>query len=118
MTVPGLPDHDPKFDGLLTQVDPDNVLAVHAVLRRQADDLASVLRDAQNTTTIGRCGGDPTSADAEVAFNAKITDVFDLHWQHQKEIDEAAALLRKTALLYGHTEDDLARALGAQDRRG
>lgn len=43
MTVPGLPDHDPQFDTLLTQVDPDNVLAVHAVLRRQADDLASAL---------------------------------------------------------------------------
>ena len=118
MTVPGLPDHDPKFDGLLTQVDPDNVLAVHAVMRRQADDLEVALRAAQSDLQIGRCGGDPISADAEVAFNAKITDVFDLHWRHQREVDEAATLLRLTAQHYGHTDDDIAGAITAQDRRG
>ncbi|MBW0101948.1 hypothetical protein [Pseudonocardia sp. KRD291] len=118
MTVAGLPEHDPKFDGLLTQVDPDNVLAVHAALRRQADDMYVGLINAQTSLQIGRCGGDPISADAQVAFNSKLTDVLDLHWRHQMEVDEAAALLRLTALHYGHTDDDIAHALAAQDRRG
>ncbi len=120
MTVPGPPEHDPRFDGLLTQVDTDNVLAVHAVLRRQADDLESALREAQQSLRIGRCGGDPVSADAEVMFNDKIAKVLDVHWRHQMEIDEAAGLLRMTALRYGNTDDDIERALTdlAPERRG
>ena len=117
MPAPGLPDHDPKFDGLLVQVHPDNVLAAHAVLRRQADDLELALTDAQYATQVGRCGGDPISLDAQGAFNAKITDVLDVHWRHQQELDEAADLLHRTALGYGHTENDLSRALDALDHR-
>lgn len=107
----------PEFDDLLTQVNPDNVLEVHAALRAQADELEYVLTEAQYTVQIGRCGGDPVSADAEIAFNAKITDMLAVHWAHQREIAEAAGLLRRTALDYGHTDEEIARAITAQDAR-
>lgn len=115
----GLPGTEQRsdLDGLTTQVTPENVLAVHAALRTQADELRQILRDAQYSVQIGRCGGDPISADAATAFNAKLTDVLAVHWAHQREIDKAASALRQIARDYGHTDEAIAQAVTAQDAR-
>lgn len=111
------PEHRAVLDDLLVKITPENLLATHSILRRQADDMEDALRSAQWSVEVGRCGGDPISTDAADAFNAKIRTVLDLHWAHQQEVAEAATLLHQTALDYGHTDDDIARALAAQDRR-
>lgn len=98
----------------MTEITTHNVLAVHAVLARQADSISSALRDADWMRDIPRCADDPISRDAKTIFQTKIIAILDVHQAHLDEIREAANRLREAALQYGYTDDDVAAALTAR----
>ncbi|MBC3191374.1 PE domain-containing protein [Pseudonocardia sp. C8] len=95
----------------MTQVGPENVLAVHALLRAQAESMAAALRAANWLQAIPRCGDDVVSVDAQALFQQKINAILDVHHAHVDEIREAADRLREAALQYRYTESDIIGAL-------
>lgn len=107
------PEQQRSIEGLVAQVNVDNVLQVAAVLRRQADDMAAHLTVADQDLTVQRCGEDPVSTDAQQLFQAKIDQILSVHWAHVEEIVAACEALRVTARNYGHLEDVITAALGA-----
>ena len=101
-----------SIEGLVAQVNVDNVLQVAAVLRRQADDMAERLFAADQDLRVRPCGDDPVSRDARDLFQAKIDQIMAVHWAHWTEVTAACEALRSTARDYGHTEDAITAALG------
>lgn len=115
------PGTDPAFqqamDKLLLQVNADNVLVVHQTFRQHADDLQFELQQITNSIQVGLCGGDPVSADAAKAFNGKLGQLNDVHWQHWEELSAVASLLRATARSYGKSEEEISASFsGAASR--
>lgn len=92
----------------MTQVNRDNVLQVRNSIRLQADQIRDSLQTAQFSWRVEKCGGDPISADATIAFNRKINEVLAVHWSHHKELIDAADRLNEVALTYGYTEAQIA----------
>lgn len=88
----------------MTQVNRDNVLHVRNVIKRQADQVQDALQNARWDARVGRCGGDPISEDASLAFNRKISELLAVHWAHHAELSEAVDRLTRTAHSYGYTE--------------
>lgn len=100
-------------EDLLSQVNAENVLAAAALFQKQADDLRARLHGASQELQVGRCGGDPVSADAQRMFQARIDQIIRVHWAHHEELTAAVAALRAAARSYGHTDADIARAFDA-----
>lgn len=95
------------------QVNPDNVLAVHKAFRDHADDLRDYLMSVRGQAQVGRCGSDPVSEDASIAFGGKIAELLKVHWAHQQELEVAADHLRSIAQSYGIAEEQIARSVTA-----
>ncbi len=95
------------MDKLLLQVNADNVLDVHRAFQQHADELRAELLQIRSNVHIGLCGRDPISIDAAKAFNEKIGQLLDVHWQQWEELSTVATLLRETAQDYGKSEDQI-----------
>lgn len=95
----------------MTQVNPDNVLAVRNAIQQQTEDLQRALQMATLETQLGKCGGDPISADATPMFMRKIGEVLRIHWDHLRELREAVDHLTDTAQSYGYTEQQIRESL-------
>lgn len=91
----------------MTQVNRDNVLAVRNAIKQQADDLQRTLQMTTAEIRVGKCGGDPISADAVPMFMHKIGEVLAIHWNHLQEVREAVDRLTDTARRYGYTEGQI-----------
>lgn len=104
------------LDHLTLQVNPDNVMAVYKVFRDHAETLHRQLQELSNDTTIGLCGLDPVSRDAQVAFGAKVSQLLGIHWAHQRELEVAAEHVKQIALGYGHTEAEITAMMAARQR--
>ena len=100
------------------QVDRDTVLKVRSVLLGEADRLLDAVPSApEGRVRVGRCGGDPVSAEAAVAFEARIRLVVDLCQRHALELREAAHSLERIARNYGYTEAEIAASFPAAAQR-
>ncbi|WP_226352391.1 MULTISPECIES: hypothetical protein [unclassified Pseudonocardia] len=106
------PEQQRSFEGLISQVSADNVLAVARVLRTRADDMESMLNASLNGLDLRPCAEDPVSLDARDLFQRKIDHILAGHWAHCAELRAAHTALRATALEYGVTDTDLAREFG------
>jgi hypothetical protein len=95
------------------QVTPRNVVQVSAVLRAEAEYLSDKVMRAQHNAVVGEPGADPVSPRAAEGFNRKITNLLDQCQAYCEALRAAADRLGATAKAYGHTEDDLARALAS-----
>lgn len=88
-------------------IDRENVLKVGAVLLAEVGRLQKVLND-NGLARMGRCGGDPVSEDAELAFNQRAAWLVE---DFQREVDELQALadsVADAARDYGVAEADIA----------
>lgn len=94
----------------MTQVNPDNVLAVRNAIKIQADQIQQELQQAAWKLDLRPCGGDPISQDATPAFRQKIKELLVLHWAHHKELSDAVRRLDRTAQQYGFTEQQITDA--------
>lgn len=104
-------------DTLMTQINNQNVVGVHAVLAAQAGRMLELLEAANWMRDIPLPGRDPISADAKTLFQPKVNQILDVHWAHYREVSEAAARLREAALQYGHTDDEIDTAFGREATR-
>ncbi|MER5672705.1 PE domain-containing protein [Pseudonocardia alni] len=93
---------------LLSQISPDNVLAVGAVLTQQAAAIRVALSTAKGCA-VGPCGEDPISAIATPAFDDRYRQIVATHDAHQAELEDAAGRLRSIAVSYGLNENDIAK---------
>lgn len=101
------PEQQRSIEGLVAQVNVDNVLDVPALLRRQADSMELALYDAQRSLRLVPLGQDPVSRDATSLFQTKIDQILAVHWAHHTELCTAVDALRACALEYGFTDLDL-----------
>ena len=106
------PEQQRSIDGLVAQVNVDNVLQVARLLRRQADDIERTLVERAWQLRVVPCGNDPVSRDAQELFQAKIDQIIDVHWAHWEELQAAVDALRHSADRYRFTEDELEFAFG------
>ena len=90
------------------QVTPENVLDVRAILLTEADRLGRVNELSTTTAPVGLCGGDPVSAQAAAAFNARIGLLLEQCQEYVEQLRAAARKLEQIARGYGHTEDEIA----------
>lgn len=97
-------------DTLMTQVNAENVLAVHRVLRAQFEAMLTALGDAAWMNDIPRCADDPVSMDAREVFQPKVRSILDTHTAHCNEVREAAGRLLEAARQYGFTEEEIESA--------
>lgn len=111
-TVTLSPEQHRSIEGLVAQVNVDNVLQVGALLRKQADDLKAGLVRAGQDLVVQRCGDDPVSRDAQQLFQAKVEQILAVHWAHWREIMAACDALRSSAHGYGHTEAAVVASFG------
>jgi hypothetical protein len=93
---------------LLSQISPDNVLAVGVVLTQQAAAIRVALSIARGCA-VGPCGDDPISAIATPAFDDRYRQIIATHDAHQAELEDAAARLRSIAVDCGLNEDEIAK---------
>lgn len=103
----------------MTQVNADNVLAVHRAFQQHADDLLAYLQQTSGSFRFDPCGGDPVSQAVlrPDSFGGKIEKLFEVHWKHWEELDAVASNLRDAALAYGHTESEISQSLSGQPTR-
>ena len=94
----------------MTQVNPDNILAVRNSIEQQAREIQVALQSVNMGGSVEPCGGDPISADATPMFRVKIDKILALHWAHHSELREAVDRLTETAKQYGYTEADIAKS--------
>ncbi|TCK20777.1 hypothetical protein EV378_4740 [Pseudonocardia endophytica] len=97
----------------MTQVNTDNVLAVHRAFRDHANELLTYLQEARGDIGIGLCGLDPVSREVlkPESLAGKAQSLFEAHWRHWEELDAVASRLIDTARTYGRTEDEIKREI-------
>jgi hypothetical protein len=108
MSAPGPVPTAAAIDRLLMQVNRDTVLQAHSALLGEAWRLADSLGSSFDLILFGRCGGDPVSADAQVAFTERIGGLLDQCHRHVADLFAGADRLAAAARAYGHTEDAVA----------
>lgn len=118
-----------SVDHLMTQVTPDNVLAVRRVLLNEANELYEAVarydRQVSLAPTgpgaevnaaggrpgagfeIGLCSGDPVSQPAAISFNRKIRKIVDGYYSYIADLFAAADQLRTVARNYRLSEDQI-----------
>ncbi|MBP2367083.1 PE domain-containing protein [Pseudonocardia parietis] len=106
------PEQQRSIEGLVAQVNVDNVLQVAGLLRNQADVIERNLTERSWQLRVIPCGLDPVSQDARALFQSKIDQVLEVHWAHCAELRAAVEALRQNAVRYDFTETELARAFG------
>lgn len=94
-------------------VDRDNVLQVRAVILGEVTRLSESLRGAKNLKA-GRCGGDPVSEDAELAFTQRAQALIDHFFLYVADLKLIADALKDSATAYGYTEDQIAASMAGR----
>ncbi|MBN9112711.1 MAG: hypothetical protein J0I34_28470 [Pseudonocardia sp.] len=94
------------------RIDRDNVLAVTAVIATEADRLRQVL-ETYGGARMGKCGGDPVSGDAMLAFNLRADALVASLWNYVKDLEKLADSVADAARTYGIAESDVAAAFPA-----
>lgn len=90
------------------QVTPDNVLAIRKVLLQESERLLNIANKNMATAQlVGLCGGDPVSAQAQIAFSQRIAALMDRCQQYGLELQTAGASLSDVAKSYGYTEQQI-----------
>ncbi|HEX4249367.1 MAG TPA: PE domain-containing protein [Pseudonocardia sp.] len=98
------------------QVSRENVLEVRSVLLGEADRLLDSIRSASSRRGwVGPCGGDPVSAEASAAFDARIRLVLEQCQRYALELKRAGDALDQVARGYGYTDAQLAASLTSRD---
>jgi hypothetical protein len=95
------------------QINRDNVLQVRAVILGEVTRLHESLRGAKNLKA-GRCGGDPVSGDAELAFTERAQDLIDHFFLYVADLKIIADALRDSATAYGFTEAQIAGSMAGR----
>jgi hypothetical protein len=88
-------------------VDRDNVMQVCAVVVGEVRRLQQVLDD-NDWARMGRCGGDPVSGDAEVAFNERAVALFADFRRDVNDLQALAVSIADAARAYGTSEEEIA----------
>lgn len=117
------PDLQASVDGVLLQVNPENVLGIRKVLIEEAVQLEQALKDATDAPPpppllgrqgqpgygvwVGRCSDDPISGPAQVSFNRKIAEVVQNCRAYIDGLALAGEQVGAAAKLYGFTEDEI-----------
>ncbi|WP_028937844.1 hypothetical protein [Pseudonocardia spinosispora] len=91
-----------------TEVTPENVLRVRAVLLAEADRLGRSIGPAEPDGWVGACGGDPLSSDARSAFNERIEATRERCRGQVDRLRVAGHSLEDVARSYGHTDAAIA----------
>ena len=112
MTAPEVGAHRPLLDAavsaLALQVDRHTVLAARAALLAEAERLDRALVERHRGHDVGRCGGDPVSPEAAVAFNERINALLANCFAYNRDLRAAASALDVTARTYGYTDEQIA----------
>lgn len=111
-TVSLSPEQHRSIEGLVAQVNVDNVLQVARLMREHADAIERQILDSGWQLQVGRCGDDPVSKDAQQLFQAKIDRITAVHWAHCAELREVVNALRTAADQYSFTDMQLEAAFG------
>lgn len=95
------------------RVRPDNVLQAHKIMQDAAHRLWDGIETLQRDLRLEEMGGDPVSREAAIAFTRRMSTADDSYaaraYQFRDELEHAARALRRTALEYGWTDEDVAR---------
>jgi len=95
------------------RVHPDNVLQAHKIMQDAANRLTDGIRSLRRDLRLEQMGGDPVSGEAAVAFTQRMSTAEDSYatraQQFRDELARGAIALRRTALEYGWTDEDVAR---------
>ena len=114
MTAPEVGAHRPLLDAavsaLALQVDRHTVLAARAALLAEAERLDRELVERHRGHEVGRCGGDPVSPEAAVAFNERINALLENCFAYNRDLRAAASALDATAHKYGYTDEQIAES--------
>ncbi|HEX4357481.1 MAG TPA: hypothetical protein VH141_08175 [Pseudonocardia sp.] len=106
----------PGVPGADLQVSRENVLEVRSVLLGEAERLLDSIRSANSRRGwVGPCGGDPVSAEASAAFDARIRIVLQRCQRYALQLREAGTALEEIARDYGYTDAQLAASLTSRD---
>ncbi|MFC4946835.1 hypothetical protein [Pseudonocardia sp. GCM10023141] len=109
MALPVRAQLDAAVAGVGMQVTRENVLQARAALLGEADRLETELLQQDRTWPgLGRCGGDPVSADASVAFDERSRALLDRCREYNDHLRKAAYALDAVARSYGYSEDEIA----------
>lgn len=92
------------------QVSRENVLQVRAVILGEVARLSESLRGAKNLKA-GRCGGDPVSEDAELAFTERAQALIDHFFLYVADLELIANALKDSATAYGYTDEQIAASM-------
>lgn len=95
------------------QINRDNVLQVRAVIISEVDRLSESLRGAKNLKAY-RCGGDPVSGDAEVAFTERAQALIDHFFLYVADLQRIADVLTYSAAAYGFTDSQIADSMAGR----
>lgn len=95
------------------RVRPDNVLQAQKIMQDAAHRLWDGIEALQRDLRLEEMGGDPVSREAATAFTRRMSTADDSYaaraCQFRDELERAARALRRTALEYGWTDEDVAR---------
>ncbi|MBC3194632.1 hypothetical protein H7X46_26640 [Pseudonocardia sp. C8] len=108
--------HDPRgsaSDSLITQINIDNVMQACRIFDEQVTSMQRAIQNSALLRNIPACGKDIVSADAQALFQSKIDRILAVHQDHLEEVREARDRLKKAALQYGFTEDQVETSLRA-----
>jgi hypothetical protein len=113
MTAPEVGAHRTHLDAavrsLALQVNRDTVLKARAALLAEADHLDKDLqRSHREFGGVGRCGADPVSPEAALAFNERIHALVNQCFSYNRDLRASAYALDATARSYGYTDDEIA----------
>lgn len=99
-----------ELNRLGTQVRVDNVLQLRNALAAEVVRLQEGFLRTRRDMQVGECGGDPLSQPVADAFNRRIQALTHADDAYLAELNRVREELHRTALAYGHTEDDIARS--------
>ena len=98
------------------RVSRENVLEVRSVLLGEAERLLHSVRVSSfRLGWVGPCGGDPVSAEASAAFDARIRIVVERCQRYALQLKQAGNALDQIARSYGYTDAQLAASLTSRD---
>lgn len=112
MTAPEVGAHRPQLDAavgaLALQVSRETVLAARAALLAEAERLDRELVERHRGHDVGRCGDDPVSPEAAIAFNERINALAENCFAYNRDLRAAAGALDGVARTYGFTDEQIA----------
>lgn len=89
----------------------ENVLKVGAVLLAEADRLDVAIGDVVGVKA-GRCGGDPVSEDAALAFTERAQLLVEAYRGYVADLRRQAGVLQESARSYGYADEEISAVFG------